>query len=273
MRRFISLLLLVVAMLLLTTSIVGAESPIASNSKSGCGSDLPGNGKGKAKGRNKNCTNESNSLPGDTEFTPVPTTTPNLTEPGNSGLNPVLSAVPDWSALGESGLPNQELSFDADTSSLSASQDCFIDDGVGVNQGAGQHCKSGATTFTEVEIETFFVDARVECAGDWVRVSGKFHFLTHTTLDGNGRYHLKVQFSPMGVSGFGFPSGTFYQGTGVTQWTNIGIVGAPQTYINNFRLISQGSAPNLMVHVNTHTTVNANGDVTTDFDHTTISCR
>ena len=273
MRRFISLLLMLVVMLLLTTSIVGAESPGAFDSKPGCGSGSPGNGKGKANGHKKNCENETDSSTDDTGIVPAPSTGSDITDTQDSGFNPTPNSPPNSASSEAAGLPSAGSGFTAESGQANAAPDCLIDEGVGLNKGAAKRCKAAATTFTENEIEQDSFDIRVACPGELIRLTGRFHYLSHTTIDGNGRYHTKFHVNPIGVFGFGWPSGNIYHGTGVTQWQNEGIVGAPQIFINNFRLISQGTAPNFMVHVNTHITVNANGDVTTNVDHTTMTCK
>ena len=45
------------------------------------------------------------------------------------------------------------------------------------------------------------------------------------------------------------------------------------TFVNNFHLISQGPAGNLLVHIVSHQTVNANGQVTSDIEKISIECR
>jgi len=260
-------------MLLMTTSIVGAESPGAIDSKPGCSSDSPGNGKGKANGHNKNCKNESDSPPEDPGSDPAPSSGSNLTNQNESGHSQAPDELPNWSDDDDPENSGESGTFTTDTYQPNVAPDCFIDRGRGLNRGSDERCERGARTFTEVEKHLLLVRVEVACIGEWITVSGTFHFLSHTTLDANGGFHSKGQINPTRVYGFGETSGIVYRGTGVTQWQNDGIVGAPQTYINNFMLIGHGSAPNLLVHQNVHTTTNANGDVTSNIDHTTITCK
>jgi hypothetical protein len=45
------------------------------------------------------------------------------------------------------------------------------------------------------------------------------------------------------------------------------------TFINNFRLIGQGPDNNLQVHQTIHTTINANGTVTSVVNNTSVECQ
>ncbi|MBI4420235.1 MAG: hypothetical protein HY560_05360, partial [Gemmatimonadetes bacterium] len=45
------------------------------------------------------------------------------------------------------------------------------------------------------------------------------------------------------------------------------------TYVNNFRIIGEGSGNNLLVHATSHITVNANGELTAVVDNFSVECR
>jgi len=79
-------------------------------------------------------------------------------------------------------------------------------------------------------------------------------------------------FQPQGISGIGQTTGDKYQGTGVTQDEFNATVGVEETFINNFRIIGQGSGNNLLVHETFHITINANGSVTAFLDNFSIDC-
>ena len=64
-----------------------------------------------------------------------------------------------------------------------------------------------------------------------------------------------------------------YQGTGVTQDEFNAKVDMEETFINNFRIIGQGSGNNFLVHETFHVTINANGSVTAFLDNFSIDCR
>ncbi len=110
-------------------------------------------------------------------------------------------------------------------------------------------------------------------AGEWVVLSGNLHVLSRTTLDGNGGFHNKSHYQPQGISGEGMTTGDKYQGTGVTQWQDNGQVGYEYTYVNNFRIIGQGSGNNYLVHNIFHYTINANGEMTAYVDNVSVECK
>jgi hypothetical protein len=100
-----------------------------------------------------------------------------------------------------------------------------------------------------------------------LHLTGYLHVLSAYTLDKAGGFHLKVHSQPEGVSGEDLITGAKYQGTGVTQWEQNGKIGTEYTYINNFRLIGQGNAPNYLIHATYHYTINANGEQTAFVDN------
>ena len=48
---------------------------------------------------------------------------------------------------------------------------------------------------------------------------------------------------------------------------------ATLTFVNNFRIIGQGSGNNFLVHETLHITVNADGTITVFHDNFSIDCR
>jgi hypothetical protein len=126
-----------------------------------------------------------------------------------------------------------------------------------------------------VPIETVaFVPCANGAAGENVLIQGILHIQEHMTINDN-RVFLKVHFQPQGVVGIGTITGDSYQGTGVTQFQDsiAAFNGAVSlNFINNFRLIGQGSDNNLQVHQNTHLTIDANGFVTANVNNTSVEC-
>jgi hypothetical protein len=117
----------------------------------------------------------------------------------------------------------------------------------------------------------------VPCAnaggGEFVDLEGPLHTLFTVTLDRRGGAHVKMLNQPQGISGVGLTTGDKYQATGVTQEQFTTKVGLTDTFINNFRIIGQGTGNNYLVHETAHITVNANGTVTVFFDNLTIDCK
>jgi hypothetical protein len=111
-------------------------------------------------------------------------------------------------------------------------------------------------------------------AGEIVLIEGTLHIQQHVTINDN-RANIKIHTQPQGASGVGLVTGDSYQGTGVTQeQDSIPITnGAFEfSFVNNFRLIGQGTDNNLQVHQNVHVTVDANGVVTTVVDNLSVDC-
>jgi hypothetical protein len=112
-------------------------------------------------------------------------------------------------------------------------------------------------------------------AGEDVSGTIDLHILMTTTVNGNnvsGKYH----FQPQGSNLVGAITGDVYQATGVSQGTFKGSLQNGQftaTDVNNFRWIGPGPGNNLLIHEVSHITVNANGDVTVEFDKPSVDCK
>ncbi len=109
-----------------------------------------------------------------------------------------------------------------------------------------------------------------------IDLSGTLHVLSRVAPDGNGGYRATFHYQPMGIAGVGRTTGTTFRGTGVTRSKeNVAGRGYPivATNVNNFRIIGQGPGNNQLVHAVTHTTINANGELTADVDLFGEECR
>jgi len=112
-------------------------------------------------------------------------------------------------------------------------------------------------------------------AGELVLIQGTLHIQQHITIN-NNRATVKSHFQPQGADGVGLSTGDLYNATGVTQEVDtlpLTNGAAEFTFINNFRLIGQGPNNNLLVHQTVHTTVNADGTVTSVVDNTSVECQ
>ena len=70
--------------------------------------------------------------------------------------------------------------------------------------------------------------------------------------------------------------GSTYRVNWADNWGfNVGAGGLPYTftYTGTQTLIGKGDAANLLVHYTVHTTINNNGEVTSDIDTFDLSCR
>lgn len=127
---------------------------------------------------------------------------------------------------------------------------------------------------TDISLSVF-IPCAAGGAGEVVDLSGSLHTLIAFTMNGNnvsGYFH----FQPQGISGTSETSGEKYQATGVTResFKSSLIKGeANSTYVNNFRIIGQGSGDNFLVHETLHFTVNANGTATVFHDNFSVACK
>jgi hypothetical protein len=142
---------------------------------------------------------------------------------------------------------------------------------------SSQQLSAKATTFTSNEKqpvdEIIFVPCANNGAGENVELTGNVHILIHTTLNGNN-FNTKYHVQPQGISGVGLTTGIRYHGSGVTQQQIKGSL-KNETYtetdINNFKIV--GNGVNYRIHVNTHITVNANGETTGTVNNFTSDCK
>ena len=135
-----------------------------------------------------------------------------------------------------------------------------------------------AEVVTNISQETnvnVFVPCANDGAGEVVALSGALHTLIISNTNDNSISGM-VHNQPQGISGEGLTTGRKYQGTGVTQDHFVESLQndqATETFVNNFRIIGQGRGNNFLLHVVSHITFNANGDVTADHEITSTECR
>jgi hypothetical protein len=113
-------------------------------------------------------------------------------------------------------------------------------------------------------------------AGDKIVLTGNVALEIQTTIDDNGGVHMEETATPApgGLSGVGTLSGVQYQAVGMAHFSTQQ-PGPPPVVIGqerNFRFISQGSEPNLLLTFELHETVNANGVVTVLLTNLTATC-
>ena len=135
---------------------------------------------------------------------------------------------------------------------------------------------ASASTFTvsanfDVEL-TVFVPCANDGVGEFVALTGSLHDVLHGTEDGAGGFHVRALENPQGVSGTGLSTGDKYRGTGVTQSNFTAKASVPETFVDNFRIIGQGSGVNLLLHENFHVTVNPDGQLTASHDNFSVTC-
>jgi hypothetical protein len=134
-----------------------------------------------------------------------------------------------------------------------------------------------ATTFTmnfSEETDVYvYIPCALDGAGEDVYLSGPLHMLFTTIIADSGAFVSRNLFQPQGITGTGASSGDRYQATGETQDMATGRVGYETTYVNNFKIIGQGSGNNYMVHENVHMTVTPDGTLTAYVDNFSVECQ
>jgi len=134
-----------------------------------------------------------------------------------------------------------------------------------------------AAPSTQIVVTPISITKFVPCAngglGEDVSLSGSIHSVFHVTLDGRGGAHVVVIHNPQGVSGTGLTTGAKYQGVGTHQDEFNATIGAEETTVTTGLLIGQGPGNNLLTREVLHTTVLANGVVTSFRDNLSIECK
>ena len=140
---------------------------------------------------------------------------------------------------------------------------------------AGSPAFGQATTTTTNEELPISGTVANNCNGDTVAYQGTVHVTNTLTTDSSGGVHLKTHSNFQDVSGVGVPSGLSYRVV-TTRNETVNDSDSAQfetTVIQTIKAISQGSAPNLFIHIVMHVTVNANGQTTSTVQETSIECR
>jgi hypothetical protein len=122
---------------------------------------------------------------------------------------------------------------------------------------------------------TAFVPCAAGGSGEIVDLNGPLHTLISFAVNGNN-FSGKFHFQPQGISGIGETTGFTYHATGVTQETFKASLQNGQnnlTFVNNFRIIGQGSGNNFLVHESLHINFNADGTLTVFHDNFSVDCK
>ena len=134
---------------------------------------------------------------------------------------------------------------------------------------------AAAATLTTKVTQTLASIRFYPCAGEYIELFGDYQTLFHVTFDPTGGTHVLSQHNSKGVSGVGLQSGTrFRAAEGERRSTNIfDAPGFETTYIDRFRLIGEGTAPNLWVSVTTHATYAPNQGFTAQITNVSSECK
>lgn len=108
------------------------------------------------------------------------------------------------------------------------------------------------------------------CNGEVVTFSGEAHLTASVTLDGSGGFHTDTHVN-VHVTATG-NLGNTYVGNQESNFVFNGSVGTEVTLTFTFSEISQGSAPNFVIHALFHITINPDGTVTAFVSNFTATC-
>ena len=126
-------------------------------------------------------------------------------------------------------------------------------------------------TSTTTNTQMPFTATMTDCNGQPVVVSGTMHQITHFTTSASGGTHAHINNNWQNASGV---SGTTtYRGVSNNHHHfNSNGSQSEFTTIDDVRLISAGPLDNLMIRVHMHTTINANGELTSSFVRFEVVC-
>jgi hypothetical protein len=133
---------------------------------------------------------------------------------------------------------------------------------------------SASARATTEKIPFDIVLAPEEACGEAIHLSGTLLAQFTFTESSGGNVEIGFHFNPQGVTGVGLTSGATYHATGETLGTTTikAKGGISDTFVNNFKIIGEGSAPNFLETDVMHLTVNANGVVTATVEKSMIRC-
>lgn len=116
--------------------------------------------------------------------------------------------------------------------------------------------------------------AHSDCGGEDIAVTGIRHLVVAVTSDGKGGFHLVFHYN-VDANGTSTTTGAQYVVQARTSFTlnsPATTLGYEQTRTDLFTLIGQGTAPNEVLTVVNHITVDANGNVTSTVDTFRLKC-
>jgi hypothetical protein len=122
---------------------------------------------------------------------------------------------------------------------------------------------------------TTFVSCINGGAGEWLALDGSVEIVRVATADASGAQHLQELTIQQAVSGVGLTSGDRYRAAGVHRsGFNAAYGGSPAEIdlITSYHLIRVGGGAVLAVHVTTHVTWNATGEMTAHVENVSIVC-
>lgn len=110
------------------------------------------------------------------------------------------------------------------------------------------------------------------CNGEPVQLQAELDLTIHRTTDASGGFHMHITSNIHGT-GVGLVTGAEYRLNSVAT-SSFNTNGATnRTLWQDAVLVGQGNVPNFLFQETEHFTINANGDVTVDFEHEFTKCQ
>ena len=128
--------------------------------------------------------------------------------------------------------------------------------------------------------EQFPIDLRVGnvCSNDpneIIQISGTLHVNSTTISDGNGGFHVTSHANWQGVEGTNLTNGDMYRfiSRGKSSFNTNGELPFTSTMTTHNNMVSQSTGAILVMQILFKITVNANGQITTLFNHQSAECK
>jgi hypothetical protein len=113
------------------------------------------------------------------------------------------------------------------------------------------------------------------CTGEPIDLHGEEHVVVHGDFDQpGGTQHVVVHQNLQNVSGVGEFTGTHYRYIDTGKSTQQSTEGAAGVFVGEAQLkeVAQGNVINGMIKTVLHTTINANGEITSSFENFHVNC-
>ncbi len=135
--------------------------------------------------------------------------------------------------------------------------------------------RAEARVLKDTVIAPFNFTAFYQCAEEALAITGELRITTMMVVGASGGIHARFTLVPVKVRGVGLTSGITYKAVGGERDTFTSAANGAFTanFTSMFNLVSQGSTGNLQVFMNSHFTVNANGEVMVERFNVRAECR
>jgi hypothetical protein len=134
---------------------------------------------------------------------------------------------------------------------------------------------AAADSLTTIATSTLGSVRFYPCAGEYIELQGDYSAIFHVTFDPTGGTHVIGQNISRGIHGVGLQTGTIYVASDADRRTT-NIFGAPgfeSTYVDTFRLVSQGKSANLLVQMTIHLTYAPDQGFTAQISNVDSTCK